>query len=355
MSFKGYMGYKGYIRCMGYMSYKGGRLRRGCTFAALLAAAVFVAGCSQQAKEQAAPAAAEKHGEPEPRVKHGTNGEVIVTLDAATQKIMGLQVAPLAPAQLSPQVKGYGRVLDATPLAATVADLAVAEAASANSQVELKRLKTLAAENNASERALQAAEAAAVRDRVQAESARLKLVANWGSAIAVQQDLPAFVRSLSSLGSALVEIDLPAGESINAAPTAARLLSLAQATQPIEARFLGPATMADPQMQGRGFLFLVDPNPSRLVPGAAVEAFLILPGAPQPGVLLPREAIVRFNGATWAYLQTAGEAFQRVEVALDKPLEAGWFVRDGLKAQDKVVTTGAQQLLSEELKGQAAE
>src|SRR5258708_3825585 len=132
---------------------------------ALIAVAVLLAGCSQQAKDPPATAAPEKSAEPESRVKHGKNGETIVTLDEATQKAMNLQVAPLAAAQVSPEAKGYGRVLDATPLAALVADLAAARAASEASDADFKRLKTLATQTNASERALQAADAAATRDR----------------------------------------------------------------------------------------------------------------------------------------------------------------------------------------------
>jgi hypothetical protein len=67
---------------------------------------------------------------------------------------------------------------------------------------------------------------------------------------------------------------------------------------------------------------------------------------------VPHNAVLRFNGATWIYLQTGGDKFQREEVALETPVEGGWFVREGLKPQQKVVTVGAQQLLSEELKGQ---
>jgi hypothetical protein len=107
-----------------------------------------------------------------------------------------------------------------------------------------------------------------------------------------------------------------------------------------------------PQMQSRGFLFLVSSNALRLVPGTSVTGYLSLPGEHRAGVLLPRSAIVRFNGATWVYLQTSDETFQRQEVSLEDPLEDGWFVSSGLKAQDKVVTVGGQQLLSEELKGQ---
>jgi hypothetical protein len=62
--------------------------------------------------------------------------------------------------------------------------------------------------------------------------------------------------------------------------------------------------------------------------------------------------VVRTEGAGWVYvLNSAGDAFTRVEVALDRPAEAGWFVTRGLSAGQYVVVTGAQQLLSIELKG----
>ena len=41
--------------------------------------------------------------------------------------------------------------------------------------------------------------------------------------------------------------------------------------------------------------------------------------------------------------------------ALDQPTEAGWFITKGVTADDYVVVTAAQQLLSIELKGQGAE
>jgi hypothetical protein len=149
-----------------------------------------------------------------------------------------------------------------------------------------------------------------------------------------------------------VRIELPAGEFLKSDPSGARLVPLASGSQPIEARFVGAATAIDPQTQGQGFLFLVESNGARLVANAAVEGFIKLPGDAQSGVAVPRNSVIRFNGATWIYRQTGDETFQRTEVALDRPLDNGWFVREGLKPQDKVVTVGAQQLLSEELKGQ---
>jgi hypothetical protein len=319
------------------------------TFVALLACLFFPA-CSKKGPESPAPVAEEK--KEESRVSHGASGETIIKLDAETQKRMGLQTAALSAARLNAEVKGYGRVLDAAPLATSVADLISATAASAASQAELERLKTLIAQNNASARALQTAEAAAVRDQAQTEAARLRLLASWSSAIATRQDLPAFVRSLGSLDSALIQLNLSPDQSLKEPPTGARIVTLSDETKPIEAQFLGPAAAVDPQVQGKGLLFLISPNPSRLAPGAAVTGYINAPGEPQSGVAVPRSAIVRFNGTAWVYVQTADDTFERTEARLERPMQDSWFVREGLKPEAKVVTTGAQQLLSEELKGQ---
>lgn len=315
---------------------------------------------AEEAKKGEAPApakeAGEKKGEPESRVKRGPNGEILLTLDEETQKLMGLQTAEIAPAQLKPELKGYGRVLDPAALAAVAADVETSQAAGKASELELQRLKLLAAEGNTSARALQAGEAAAAHDRAQLQAARLRLVAGWGDAIAGREDLEAFVQSLGSRSNALVELDVPAGQAVAAVPTGARLFTLAEATNPVPAQLLGAAPMVDQQFQGRGFLFLVSPNSGRFTPGAAVSGSIELPGKARTGLALPQKAVVQFNGKNWCYLQTDATTFQRVEVALDSPLGGGnWFVREGLKPQSKVVVVGAPQMLSEELKGQGAD
>jgi hypothetical protein len=320
----------------------------------LVSLGALLAGCGEKKEEpKEAPkgAAAEKAPEAESHVKHGTNGEVIVSVEAKMQPTIGLQTAALQPAQLSPELKAYGHVLDPSPLASVVADLVIAEAAGQASQAELARLKTLASQNNASERAVQSAQATAIHDQAQIQAIRLRLLASWGGAISQRTDLPEFVQSLGSLSSAIVQLEVPANEAA-VAPAGARLFLLGDETNAMTAQLIGPAPTVDPQMQGRGFQFLVSPNPSRLAPGAAVTGLMSLPGEPRSGVLLPREAVVWFNGVTWVYLQVSEENFQRHQVTLDSALDNGWFVAAGLKPQDKVVTVGAQQLLSEEVKGQ---
>ena len=302
-----------------------------------------------ETKSESKEAPAEK--EPASLVKHGTNGEVMLTIETNLQQSIGLQIASLQAAKLEPQVKAYGRVLDPSGLAALAGDLLTAQAAQRASEAELKRTKTLAAQSNASEKAVQSVEAAAAHDQAQLQSVRLRLLSSWGSAIAQRNDLPELVQSLGSLSVALVELELPAAEPISGPPTAARLYPLGGGTNAIDAQVLGPAPSVDPQMQGHGFLLQVNSNPG-LVPGAALTGYLTLPGEPRTGVLLPRSAVVRFGGSTWIYAQMSDNTFQRETVILDTPLADGWFVGSDLKPNDKVVVVGAQQLLSEELKGQ---
>jgi hypothetical protein len=87
-----------------------------------------------------------------------------------------------------------------------------------------------------------------------------------------------------------------------------------------------------------------------------VTGFLKVAGQPRAGVIIPRDAVVRTAGASWVYVANpGGEVFTRTEISLENPVEAGWFVTKGVTAEDYIIVTGAQQLLSFELKGQGGE
>ena len=282
-------------------------------------------------------------------VQQDANG-VRIKLDRDTQVRMGLKVAPLAPVQVQPEVKAFGRVLDPAPLVQEMAERASAQAALEASTKEFDRLKTLVQGQNASARALESAEAAVKRDQATFDAAQARLLLAWGKALASRQDLPALVGSLSDQEAAIIRVDLPLGESLKDPPVRARVASLAWPDSPTAAEVLGPAPGVDPQMQGQGFVLLQRTRP--LPPGSAVKAWLTVPGQPESGVAVPREALLRHKGEVFVYLQTGDDTFVRRQVELERPMDAGWFVRTGLGPQDRVVVVGAQQLLSEELKRQ---
>lgn len=284
-------------------------------------------------------------------VSRDATGHAVVTVSRQTQGNMGLRVARPDALRLAPEARAYGRVLDPAPLAALWAELTAARAAAAVSSNEVARLKTLEAQGNASARALQAAEALWARDQLAVTSARDRLALGWGEALVERPDLAAVVRALVSLERALVRLELSAGATLSTPPVSARVLTLSG--ESAEAEPLGPAPTRDPQTQARGFLFLVRTNAPTLRPGESVTGFIQLAGAPLAGVVIPREAIVRTEGRSWVYVQTdGGQTFRRTEIALEHPLETGWFVSQGVTPESELVIAGAQQLLSEELKGQ---
>ena len=287
-------------------------------------------------------------------VSRDEEGNAVVTMSDELQGDAGIVVANPEAAQLAPELKGYGRVLDPTPLGALMTELASARAAYAASSNELARLNILAAQGNASARAVQTAEAAALRDQLAVQSANERLALSWGRAVAEQKDLPGFIQSLTSHGNVLVRIDLSAGEILPASPTGARLVTLSGSS--VEAEFLGAASAVDPQTQGRGFVFLAKTGAAQLMPGEAVIGFLKLPGESLTGVIIPREAIVRTEGKGWVYvLGKTGDAFTRKEILMDHVTGTGWFVTNGITAGDHVVVTGAQTMLSVELKPASAD
>jgi hypothetical protein len=324
-------------------------------------AGALLTGCS---KIETAPAADEaKSSEPESRVHRGADGGVQITLAAATQKIMGLETALLVATERLPEAKGFGRVVDPAPLAELLMELGKAQLVFDNAHQELERMKVLRKDNNTSERAFQAAEATYRQNGADVGAAWFKIQRAYGNRMAEltgpmvvppgtpRKPNPLLSELAEARGAFLVRVDVPGSESLPSAASGARIAGWG-GDDPVRAEFFGDVPTVDAQTQSRGYFFLVTTNLPWLTPGRAVTAFIQTEGQVQAGVLVPRNAVVRFNGATWVYLQTGDETFQRGGIKLDRPLADGWFVREGVKPQDKVVTVGAQQLLSEELKGQ---
>ena len=328
----------------------------------VLAATSLTAGCSHKADESAKAPAEKAAGADKPeesRVKTGTNGEVTVTVSAEDQKVIGLQTTALTATQLTAHVQAYGHILDSAPLAGLLTEFQSAQVAAENSRQELARTKLLLSQTNTSERAYATAQAALARDQLAVKATALKIQSAWGAKLteALAPSAPDAAKNplaerLASLESVIARVDLPLNEPLAEPKTA---LILVAEEKPIPAQFLDWATTTDSQLQARGALFLVSNDTKKLIPGRAVTAQIDTSGSPTNGVIIAREAVVRAKGVSWVYLQTSELEFMRREIPTWKPVESGWFVTGSFQAGEKVVTTGAQQLLSEELKGQLGE
>ena len=270
-----------------------------------------------------------------------------VTLDAATQMRLGLQLAMPAATQWQPEAKAYGVVLDPAVLAAAVAELASARVTADASDKEYKRQETLAAQNNSSARALESAQASATHDDLTWTSELARFKAAWGSALA--ENGAEITSQIASNQAALVRIDLPAGENLPATPSSASLVLSTGETNSVDAVFFDAINGVDPQTQGQSFFFLVKGR--TLPPNAAVTGFLKMPGEPVNGVTIPAAAVLRYEGKGWIYAQTGTNQFLREGIPLDYPVENGWFVPAASLATNNIVIGGAQTVLSAELSG----
>jgi len=282
--------------------------------------------------------------------------EFVVTLEKEKIEAAGIEVAAPEKSELVPRRVAYGRVLDPTPLVTLDGDLAGADAAATASRAEFERTqKLLAAGEKTSRKSFETAEAQYRADQIKAESLRRQAALQWGTAFPV--DDPAkrreFVDALVRGEAALARADLLPGDIVTDTPRAARLTVVGRDQEPIEAATISPAADADPRTQAQGFIMLVPKAPFALRPGMAITAWLELPQEPRAGFLLPRSAVLRHDGRTWVFVQEGEDKFERKPVTLDSPLEKGWFVEaehGGLEADEKVVVTGAQMLLSQEMK-----
>jgi multidrug efflux pump subunit AcrA (membrane-fusion protein) len=149
----------------------------------------------------------------------------------------------------------------------------------------------------------------------------------------------------------IAHVELPAGRMLAEVPSAARVAILGAEGSPLPAESVAVAP-GGPGPHGQQFLVRVRTPGPALRPGAAVTAYLVLSGEARKGTVVPRSAVVRADGRAWAYAQLADDRFARREVDVTHPLETGYFVAELWKAGDRVVTSGAQLLLSEERKAQ---
>jgi hypothetical protein len=304
---------------------------------------------SRQGESKAGTAEQKPAEEEGSKVTHDDAGRTVVKMDDETQGNLGLIVTKPDAAQLSPELKGYGKVLDPLPLAAVMNELAAADAAFVTSSNELVRQKLMLEQGNTSQSKLQTAESNARRDQLAVQAARDKLALAWGKSVAEEKDLPAFVKPLTEQAAVLVRVDLPVGETLTTPPNGARIAALSGKSA--AGQYLGTTANVDPQTLGRGAIFLVKPNTLGLMSGEAVVGYLELPGEPLTGVLVPSEAVILTEGRHWVYIMNSGaDAFTRMEVSLEHPAQGGWLVSNGISTNDYMVVTGAQSLLSEEQK-----
>ena len=291
------------------------------------------------------------------------DGHVVIRLDTSTEARMGLKVLPLRATTQQQELRGTAMVLSAQELTelrrgylAAATELEKARANLSASQQEYQRLETLHRQDqNVSTKAVQAAEASWRTDEANVHSAENTVRLNeitarqsWGKVVGqwLLDGTPELNRLLE-LKEVLLQVSAPEASNGNAPRTA---MIQGSHGKMWTARFLSVVPKVDPRLQVPSFLYIATARPD-LAPGMSLT--VLLPSGPSVGgTTIPGGAIVWWQGKAWAYVQSSPYTFTRREVRTETPVEGGWLVTEGFSPGDKIVTTAAQQLLSEEFRSQ---
>jgi hypothetical protein len=290
------------------------------------------------------------------------NGEPTITLDADTQQKIALATSKIAPSQQTEELQLFGTVVDVQELASAANQIAAARsqydqamAKGTYDRAELSRLKTLNADNkNVSDRAVQEAAAAVAADDAAVKSAASALDAainaarqRFGTVVGTDlQSNSGLGSNLLSLRETLVQIAMPVG---TAPPKSIQVV--ASDGSKVTASFVGIAPRVDPRLQGASYLYLAPGG--KLAAGMNVTA-RFAGSQSVGGAVVPGDAVVSFQGKSWLYIKRDATHFVRREISIATPVSAGFFVTN-VPAGSDIVTGGAQQLLSEEMRSQLHE
>ncbi len=294
-------------------------------------------------------------------------GRPVVRVSPESQKASGIAVDALRPGSSEAAVEAYGMVMNLQPLTemrgrylAAAAETRALRAVVAASESEFRRMELLFKDDrNVSEQAVRAAEG-----RYRSEQAR-QLAAEqtasslldsirsaWGDTVtgwAASPDsktMQALLQQSSFLVQLVLPYDLPRS-AIRGRVTIAPAVSRENARP---ARFVADSPQVDPALPGETYFYMADGGGLRA--GMRVLARVGLGGAAVPGVIVPPAAVVWHAGKAWVYVKDDERTFARHEVSTAQELDGGWFNAGGFDADDEVVVSGAQLLLSEELKYQ---
>ena len=295
------------------------------------------------------------------------NGQTVLTLDTQTQTRLGLEFAALSQTVARAQHTLPAVVLSLQDLTtfrnsylATQAQLQKSRLEANVARKEYARLKTLFDQNhNISEKSLQSAEGTLQANEADVRAAEQQLNLQsavvrqeWGSVVAewAVGGTPELQRVFDQR-EVLVQITMPPDATFGPPKTVSLEIPGGGQTA---ARLVSAYPRIDPRIQGRSLLY-VSPSHSGLTPNVNLVSHVSV-GKPMKGLIVPTSAVVWSEGKAWVYLQTSAERFARRAVATDNPVDTGFFVTEGLSAGDRIVSKGAQALLSEEmlLRGQGA-
>ena len=270
-----------------------------------------------------------------------------VTLDSGAQGRLGVKTQVLKSERRSAQIDAFAKVLDSGPLAQLETDLEAAEASAAASAAEAKRTAALnRSDATVARKDAEAAEAQAKTDAQHVLILRQRIGLEWGPGFQKMSDARrrALIKALSDGQAALVHIDTPNNEGQDKA----RSVEIDVGDGQAHGELISAARAAEPRLQSSGLIAVVRGKSAILLSNGLIQSAHINTPASAPGVIIPRPAVIRFEGSDWAYVRHGAQGFERRLLDSPTPGESGLFVTKGFTAGEELVVQGAAELFGVE-------
>jgi hypothetical protein len=298
-------------------------------------------------------------------------GAATLALPIASQNQSGIKTTKLVATQHQSATASYGTVeaIDSlvemrTRYLAALADGNVTRSAITIAEQNLQRLQQLNQDDkNVSDRAVQEAQASLNGEKAKlATSATLAngisdnmrqqwgaTLANWAMQTSSNGEFQSFLQSHEVLLKITLPFDITPNKN-----TTLQISPMGSQSQIVKAQFISDAPQADNTIQGKTYYYRAPSGSLRA--GMRVTTRLNTQGKASAGVIVPHEAVVWYANQAWVYQKVGAEKFIRrlvtTEIEIESEAISGWYNTSGIAANDEVVTSGAQLLLSEELKYQ---
>lgn len=156
----------------------------------------------------------------------------------------------------------------------------------------------------------------------------------------------------ASFDTLIARVELPVGVTFDTDAQTADIEQVGADDQVLLGERIGLGAALDLTAHGTTLLYRISNPGGSLRPGAPVVARIPAVGGERSGVLIPRAAVIRLFGRMWVYVADAEGAFVRRQLVDAERVDEAWFAAQAFAPGDRVVTDGAQVLLSEELKAQ---
>jgi len=292
-------------------------------------------------------AAAEKDEKKEEKDEAGS-GEVKLSEEEVAK--LGITTAAAAAVQYVPAKQGFGVVMSHDAIAQAVADVATAQAGLRLSQAALARIARLdgtpgaqSAEARESATRQAAVDAAALRLAEAKSSAMLGQRPPWAG-----QNDSKMLNDLAGGHIKLLRVTFPLGVLNGAAPNGLRVsrLDAAAVGERWTARPVWDAPF-DSGIPGRSFFATLQHTDV----GEGERVLIWAAGdnsseRAEPGIVVPPTAVVVIDGKYWCFVEREPGVFSRSPVDISRPMADGYFVKDGIKPGDLIVTSAAGLLLA---------